>query len=152
MPVAQTGSLARATPVPNRIAGSMVVAGGAIAIVGCFLPWISASALFLTVTRDGISSPDGQVIAGLAVFSCLFGVLMLARRVGVVVPIVLVLTAGLALWAVVLDYQDLSSRVASLSSDSSSTIPIVAQIGAGIYATGLGIAVWAFGAIYGFRR
>jgi hypothetical protein len=130
----------------------MVLAGGVITIVGCFLPWISASALFVTLSRDGISSSDGQIIAGLATFSALFGILMLARRVGLVVPIIVLLMAAVALWAVILDYGDLNSRITDLANTSNSTVTVVAQIGPGIYAAGLGIIVWGLGALAGFRH
>jgi hypothetical protein len=139
-------------PAPNRVAGGMVLAGGAIAIVGCFLPWISASAFLVTVSKDGISSSDGQIIAGLAVLSALLGVLMLSRRVGLVVPIVLLVLAAVAMWAVILDYSDLNNRVTNLLNSSNSTVTFVAEIGPGIYATGLGVVIWGLGALAGFRR
>jgi hypothetical protein len=139
-------------PVPNRVAGGLIVAGGGIAVAGCFLPWISASAPFVgTVSRDGVSNPDGQLIAGLAAASALIGVVMLARRVWLVVPIVVFLLALIATWTVVLDYQDVNSRIQNVTS-TDTTIPIVAEVGSGIYATGLGIVVWAIGAIAGLAR
>jgi hypothetical protein len=147
-------SAASASPVsstkasPNRLAGGLVTAGGAIAVIGCFMPWISASAFFVTVTKDGISSPDGEIIAVVAAICTLLGVVMLARRVSLIVPIVLVLSAALAMWVVVVDYQDVSGRVASLGS----TAGVLAQVGAGIYATGLGVIIWAIGALAGLRR
>ena len=144
--------VAPAKPGANRLAGGMVLAGGAIAIVGCFLPWISASAFVVTISKDGISSPDGQIIAGLATFSVLFGLLMLARRVGLVVPIVVLLLAAVAMWVVSADYGDLNNRVASLTNSSNSTVTVVAQIGPGIYATGLGILIWGLDALAGFKR
>jgi hypothetical protein len=134
--------------LPNRLAGGLVTVGGAIAVIGCFLPWISASAFIATLTRDGISLPDGQIVAALATISALFGVVMLARRVTVLMPIVLLLTAALAMWTVVADYQHFNSRVPSLGSDTA----IVAQIGVGIYATGLGVIIWAIGALAGIPR
>jgi hypothetical protein len=134
--------------LPNRLAGGLVTAGGAIAVIGCFMPWLSASAFGGTVTKDGISNPDGQILAGLAVVSTLLGVLMLARRISLVVPVVLLLTAAIGMWVVVIDYQDLNGRVQGLSS----TTLIVAQIGPGIYAAGLGVIIWVIGALAGFRR
>jgi hypothetical protein len=149
---APAAPVAPAKPMPNRLAGGMALAGGAIAIIGCFLPWISASAFLITISKDGISSPDGQIIAGLAAFSALLGVLMLARRVGLVVPIVLLVVAAVAMWAVILDYGDLNNRITNLTNSSNSTVTVVAQIGPGIYATGFGIVIWGLGAVAGFRR
>ena len=112
------------------------------------MPWISASAFIGTVTRDGISSPDGQILAGVAAISALLGVLMLARRVSLVVPLFLALTAAVAMWILAVDYQDLNNRVQGISS----TAGIVAEIGPGIYAAALGVVVWAIGAVAGLYR
>ena len=148
MPVAAVVPVPPTKVLPNRLAGGLVTAGGAIAVVGCFLPWISASAFIGTVTRDGISTPDGQILALVSAISALLGVLMFARRVSLVVPVLLLLTAGLGAWVVVVDYQDLSGRVRGLGSTSL----IVAQIGPGLYAAGLGVIIWAIGALTGLRR
>jgi hypothetical protein len=148
MPGASAAPLAPTKPLPNRLAGGLVTAGGTIAVVGCFLPWISASAFIGTVTRDGISSPDGQILAGVAAISALLGVLMLARRVSLVVPLFLALTAAGAMWILAVDYQDLNSRVQGVGSTSG----VIAEIGPGIYAAALGVIIWAIGAVAGLYR
>ena len=136
-------------PLPNRVGAGLVIAGAAMAVIGCFLPWISATAPFIgTVTRDAISSPDGQVIAGIAAVSALVGVIAWVRRVGLVVPIVLLVAAAIDMWAFVIDYQDISGRVQSLSGNNL----IVAEVGVGVYLTGLGVVVWAVGAVVSFRQ
>jgi hypothetical protein len=142
-------SVAPNKPIPNRIGGGLVIAGGAMAVIGCFLPWISESAPFVgTISRDAISSPDGEVIATIAAVSALVGVVVWARRVGVVVPIALLVAAAIDIWVLVIDYQDISNRVQGISSSNL----IYANVGAGVYFTGLGVVVWALGALASFRQ
>jgi hypothetical protein len=148
MPTASAAPVTPAKPLPNRLAGGLVIVGSSIAVVGCFLPWISATAFIGTVTRDGISTQDGEIIAGVATISALLGVVMLVRRVSLVVPLFLALTAAGAMWALAADYQDFNSRVASVGS----TAGVVAEIGPGIYAAALGVVIWAIGAVAGLYR
>jgi hypothetical protein len=148
VPMPQAVPVAPTKPVPNHTAAGLVIVGAAMAVIGCFLPWLSATAPFIgTVTRDAISSPDGEVIAAVATVCALIGIVMWARRVGFVVPIVLLIAAAIAMWTVVADYQDINSRVQAVNSTS-----IVAEVGVGVYLTGLGVIIWAIGAVAGFRQ
>src|SRR5436309_2975465 len=59
-----------AKPLPNRTAASLVIVGAGMAVIGTFLPWLSMSAPFVgTLTRDAISSPDGEIIAAVGTVS-----------------------------------------------------------------------------------
>lgn len=137
-----------AKPLPNRTAAGLVIVGASMAVIGTFLPWLTMTAPFVgTITRDAISSPDGEFIAVAGTVGALLGVAMWARRVGLVVPIVLLIAAAISMWAVVVDYQDISGRVESVNSTS-----IVAEVGVGVYLTGLGVVIWAIGALVGFRQ
>ena len=95
LPATRTVHQVRPRPARDLVGGGVVLAGAAITIFACFLPWISVSDPFLTVNTSGIALLNGQVVAGLATLSALLGVLTMARRVGVVVPVVLLVLAGL---------------------------------------------------------
>ena len=149
VPMPDEPSALPAKPLPNRIGAGLVIGGAALAVIGCFLPWISATAPFIgTVTRDAISSPDGEVIASIAGISALVGVVVWVRRVGLVVPIALLVAAAIDMWVFVIDYQDLSGRIQGLSGNNL----IVAEIGVGAYLTGFGVVTWAVGAVVSFRQ
>jgi hypothetical protein len=125
----------QALPSPNRVAGGLVAVGAAIAAIGGLLPSITASALILS----GISRPYGQIIAVVATESALLGVLMMSRRVMLIVPVALLLLAVGAMRVLVVDYQVLN--------EFSPTRGVLAQMVPGIYATGLGVVIWAIGAL-----
>ena len=131
----------------NRTAGAIVIAGAVITVVGCFLPAIEITAPFVgTISRSYISSGDGAVVAGIALFAGLLGLLLLIRRVGIVVPIVLLLAVLGAGWAIAVDYLDASRRLTSLPSLA------IGSVGAGLYAAAFGIVVLAAGTVVAFRR
>jgi hypothetical protein len=134
--------------LPNRLGGALVFVGAAMAVAGCFLPWISTSApLAGATTPDAISGFDGVVIAGLASVGALIGLEVWVHRVSFVVPLALLIAAGLAIWIAVVDYRDMSGL--GLSDLNAS---ILSDLGTGAYLVGLGGILWAFGALLSFRR
>jgi len=134
--------------LPNRLGGALVFVGGAMAVAGCLFPWITASApLAGTITPDPISGFDGKVIAGLAAVGALIGLEVWVHRVSFVVPLALLIAAGLSMWIAVVDYRDMSGMVLSDLNPS-----VLSEIGGGAYLTGLGGVLWAIGAVISFRR
>jgi hypothetical protein len=114
-------------------------------IVGTFLPWLSASAAFVgTISRDLISSGDGQFLAGVAAVGGLIGLWLLLRGPSVSGGILVLLLAVVAGFILVIDYQDVSQRVANLTAGTSS---MIADVGPGPYLSGLGLLVWVIGGL-----
>lgn len=138
-----------AGPQPTRVAGAIVLAGGAIAAAGCFMPWLRMSApLVGTITRTALSG-DGMILLIAAVVAAMLGVMMLVRPTGRIVAL-----CGLALGAVgvliiAVDYSDLSSRVTHAQSGEAR---IIAEIGEGFYVAALGTMVWIVGTLMGWPR
>jgi hypothetical protein len=129
----------------SRLAGALVCGGAAGVIVGTFLPWLSASAAFVgTISRDLISSGDGQFLAGVAAVGGLIGLWLLLRGPSVSGGILVLLLAVVAGFILVIDYQDVSQRVANLTAGTSS---MIADVGPGPYLSGLGLLVWVIGGL-----
>lgn len=140
-------------PLPNRMAAGLVIAGAVMAVIGCFLPWISVTVPFFgTISRDAISGSDGEILAAVATISALIGVVMWVRRVGVIVPIVLFIAAAIAMTVVVVDYEDISHSVQSMNVQSVNLTLDVAEVGIGVFVTALGVVIWGIGSVAGLRQ
>jgi hypothetical protein len=112
----------------------MIVAGGAFAMLGSFLPWITATAAFVgTISRNGIDGGgDGliTIILGLAAAAC--GVDVYRRRTRV--ASIGALACGLGLVGIVaLDIGSINDRIADINTESA-----FASVGMGIYVVALG--------------
>jgi hypothetical protein len=140
-------------PTPQRIGGILILAGAAAVLAAPFLPWLEASApLIGSISRNSISSPDGQILAAVAGVGGLIGLVILVRGPGILMGVLAFLVALVAGEIVLVDYQDMSHRVASISSSGSS---IIADVGPGPYLAAIGVLVWASGglvALFGRRR
>jgi hypothetical protein len=66
------------TTIDERAWPALTLAGGALAVVAAFMPWLTVSAGIFTVSRDGIDG-DGQITALAGVFAALVGFFSLAR-------------------------------------------------------------------------
>lgn len=140
MPAAQDGTAV------SRSSGLLMLGGAALVVVGSFLPWITATAPFVgTVSRslmDGGS--DGVILDTLAGVVLFMGLAMTLRgptRLGGGLAILtLILVTGI----VVFDYSDMQSRVSNATSESNL---IIASVGAGPYASGIGVLVAAIGSV-----
>lgn len=140
-------------PGPRRLPGILVLAGAALVLLGAFLPWIDATAPFVgTVSRSLVNlGGDGQFLAGVAVASCLVALVMLIRGPNAALGVLAILLALVASAIIVVDYQEMSKRVAGLT-DTTSTFKVLADVGTGPYVAGVGIVVWVVGAVVGFVK
>jgi hypothetical protein len=116
--------------------------------IGAFLPWLTATAPFVgTISRSLMSGADGVVLVAVGVLGGFCGLALLlpgsakAARVFAIVSLLLVL---LALGTVVVDYGDVSGRVANAMASSSF---ISAEVGPGPYVAGIGILAWVVGGL-----
>lgn len=113
-----------------------VIAGAAVALMGSFLPWFTASTGFASVSIDGMSG-DGKLTAVLAVVGVGLAIGgMTKREGGMLIAAIAVFGVGLAV--AIYDWSRASSKASDLSSGD---IPIVAQVGYGLYACIIGAAV-----------
>src|SRR5437899_748627 len=120
---------APANPTPTRLPGALLLSGATLVVVATFLPWLDATAPFVgTISKNLISSGDGQFLAGAAVAAGLLGLTMLVRGPNVAMAVLAILLAALASWIIVVDYQDLSGRVANVTTGE---FKIIADVGPG---------------------
>jgi hypothetical protein len=132
----------------------MILGGGAVASIGCLLPWITevynAGAIAPTVTRNIFSSAenaalpgaDGNVITAMAVVSVALSLLIWVRRMTKVAALMALLLATVAAVTVLGDYLDINGSVETLR-----TVYFqIFHVGVGINITAFGVAIWAIGA------
>jgi hypothetical protein len=118
------------------------LAGCGIAVVGTFLPWISATGPFgISISRTGIEG-DGKLVAGLAlVCAAVAGFAQLGRpatfTVGLVIFGLSVGELGLVIWI----GSNLSNAISSLPSGTS----ILASLGPGLYMSAIGAVIAGVG-------
>jgi hypothetical protein len=137
----------QAKAATSRISGVLVLTGAAAVVIGTFLPWMEASAPFVgTITRDLISSPDGEILAGIGAVGGLLGLLLLLRGPGIVAGALALLVAAGAGYVLTFDYQEVSQTVSGVTGGS---VPVIAHVGPGPYLSGLGLVVWILGGLVG---
>jgi hypothetical protein len=144
-------------PIRNRVSAGLVIAGGAIATIGCLQPWISETPpnvdvltrnIFSTVHSAPLPGSDGQIITALALGSAVLGLVLLIGRMRTSYAIVVLMFGVIAGEAVLADWLDMSSTL-QLYDD---TYFFMAQIGAGIYITAVGVVMWEIGALISLWR
>jgi hypothetical protein len=139
-PVAQAPALA--TPRPVAWGGIVILIAAGLAILGSFLPWISATAALIgTLSRSGLDNGgDGRITIGLGILIALFGVALLLRsgkaRIARVGTVVCAIALGYTAW---IDIQDVNNRIASLDSGNTA-----------IGSLGMGLIIVAFAAVLAF--
>jgi hypothetical protein len=110
-----------------------VAIGAAVAaIVGAFLPWISASAPFVgTITRSGIDGGgDGTITAAIGVGIAAIA-LTFRHKIGQAGAwIGLLLCSAIILFVSVRDFSDVNNRIKDIDSQY-----VTASVGAGLYLT-----------------
>lgn len=123
----------------RRAAAIAATVGGALMILGAFLPWLNGSGFGFNVSRSGIDlSGDAPifVIGGLLLTT--LGVTLLTGRL---VPhgVVVLSAVGAALMGIVWLYSrdQVSGRVDELNGDPG----LLASIGIGVWVVGLGVLV-----------
>jgi hypothetical protein len=142
-PVAVSVAAAPATPIDWG--ALLVLVAGALAILGSFLPWLTATvALVGTVTRNGIDGGgDGLVTLILGLLVVLLGIALLAgsgsaktARIGTI------LAAVVLAWIVYVDVGNVNERVAEITGDYAT-----ASVGMGLYVIGLAAILAVAGAL-----
>jgi hypothetical protein len=128
----------------------LILVAGVLAILGSFLPWITATAAFIgTITRNGIDGGgDGVFTIVLGIVIALMGIAILARsgsartaRVGTVI-------CAVALgWVVSTDYGSVQGRVKDITSDTA-----IASVGMGLIVIGLAAVLAVVGAVLAGAR
>jgi hypothetical protein len=134
-------------PVPRQLdwGGIVLVIAGALAALGSFLPWITATAAFVgTISRNGIDGGgDGIFTIVLGIVIVLIGVARLAgsgrprtMRIGAGVGAV---ALGVVTW---LDVAAINERISSLDSTAA-----VGSLGMGIIVIGIAAVLAFIGAL-----
>lgn len=142
---------ARSVPVATTVArafpfgAALVVTGGALGVIGSFLPWIQATAAFVgTISRNGLDGGgDGTITLVAGIVIGLFGIARLARSgsatlARLVGGLAAVAMAGLA----ILDIGDVSNRVANLGSTLAT-----GSVGMGLYVIVIGGVLGTLGSL-----
>ena len=151
---APSGPASSQVPMPVaaglNLGGAVTLAGGALAILGSFLPWISATAgLSGTISRSGIEAGgDGIITIAVGLLAVLFGIARLARPGrdhaaqlgGLVTGVALVLMSAL-------EVDGVNSRVVALRASDG----IFASAGSGLYVIALGGVLSTIGSLMGLR-
>jgi hypothetical protein len=115
------------------------VNGGGLVLIGSFLPWGTVTTVFGTISVAGTNG-DGKITLGVGLAIVLVSILELTGTSGVrILNIVIgVVAAGIG----VLDYANVSDRIAGASSDVAQ-----AAVGVGLYAViagGIAVIVGGF--------
>ena len=122
------------------------IAGGALMLVGSFLPWITITTIFGTLSRSGVDgNGDGLFSAGLGILAAAIGVALLRNesRAGSLALVVLGALGGLLVYV---DATDIQGRLGDLGSDAA-----LGSVGIGLWVVGAGAALVAVMGIEGVR-
>lgn len=135
-------------PAESRRAASGVAApsigvmvGGALAVVGSFLPWVTASTVFGSLSRSGVDrGGDGWITLGAGAVIALLGLATMTRP-NRAANLFIAIAAAVAFLVFILDFSDIQGRVSALESNSQ-----------GLALGGVGIGLWlvALGAVVAF--
>ena len=122
------------------------IAGGALMFVGSFLPWVTVSTIFGTLTRSGVDrNGDGILSAGLGIAAAGIGVALL-NRASRAASVALVAIAALAGLLVYVDASDIAGRLGDLDTEAA-----LASIGIGLWAVGAGAMLTGVMGLQGLR-
>lgn len=132
----------------QRLIGpGLVLVGGALAAVGSFLPWVTASAGALSASRNGIDGGgDGYISLILGGVLVLVGILAVVSKPSRTWGVVALIPAVLLLLLGVTDLQSVGERISSLDSS------ISGGVGIGLIAVVFGAVIGIIGGIVCLRR
>jgi hypothetical protein len=109
-----------------------MIGGVVLTLVAAFVPWVTASAAFISVTKNGIEG-DGQTTAALAIVA---GILVLvylrALRRPLAVLIIVAILAALITLVGMIDF-DAKDKIGDLTAEQRNLI--TASVGVGLYLT-----------------
>ena len=119
--------------------GKVAAAAGLAALIGSFLPWVSAVSIFGSIEISGFTAGDGKLTAGAAVVAMLLGYAGLTK--GNKAPVVLAMLA--ALGGACVSIYDLTGIQSKLNGSESEGV--AASVGYGLYLCTAGFVVCLFG-------
>ncbi len=122
------------------------IAGGALMFVGSFLPWVSVTTIFGTLSRSGVDgNGDGIISAGLGIAAAAIGV-ALFKRVSRPLSLALISVAILGAGLVYLDVTNIQRSLGDLGTDAA-----LASVGIGLWVVGAGAALSLVMGLEGLR-
>jgi hypothetical protein len=129
-------------PTPNMAPASLAVIGGGLLIgVGSFLPWVTASTVFGSLSRSGVDrGGDGWVTLVAGSVITLLGLLTI-RKANRGANLLVAIAAAVAFITFAIDLADVQGRISDLEGTSQ-----------GMALAGVGIGLWmvALGAVIAF--
>lgn len=116
----------------QRLGALATTVAGALIVVGSFMPWITASSGFGSLSRNGIDGGgDGIITLIVGVIALLVGLSMLAGiTVAKEAPFIL---GGIGILMTFIDYRSAADRVSEVDSQY-----VAASVGTGIWVLGVG--------------
>ena len=135
-----------APPVPTKnsdVGGKITVAGGALILVGTFMPWIIMTNAYETASQNGFAAPDG---GWMLLFGVLIGAVGFSRMNSQVhwgTQVLPLFVAAFAGWAAIADISSVATRAAPIAASYYASW----QMGPGLYVIVLGAAVTIVGAL-----
>lgn len=103
-------------------------------MLGTMLEWARADTVLGGIARNGIDTPDGQIVLGLGLIIAILGLFAAGRSKGF--PILWFLLSLAVLGIVGYDGYDISERIKQLEVESEGFA--VGAVGVGIWVSGLG--------------
>lgn len=126
-------------------AAAVALIAGLLIAVGAFLPWISATSGFGSVSRSGMEGPDGLLAVGAGVVAAVSGLAGLSSarpKAAGVGPLIGGIVGGFIALA---NYLDVADRVSGINTEFGEFG--FASVGAGIWTIGLGALLALFAGI-----
>jgi len=123
-----------------NIGGGAIVVGGAMIVAGSFLPWITASTGFASVSRGGMDGGDGILIAIAGGVAVVAGVASLMSG-NFANPVVAGLAAVIGGFVGFINYQDVQERLSGMGDN------VIAEVGIGLWLIMAGAVVTVIGAV-----
>lgn len=124
----------------TKAAALFVVLGGAVVILGSFLPWATVTTVFGTIGRTGMEGGDGvlTLLLGLSIVGCGISAAT-AAKFWWRIPVLLGAAVAAFAW---FEYQNIASKLATVASNPY----VTSSIGAGIWVLHVGALVTVCGA------
>ena len=132
----------------GRQAALLTIAGGTLIAIGSFLPWVSATSGFGSISKSGLEGGDGVITlllgAVLAVIGISrFGGSQTSRAAGITEVFAILICGGVLVY----DYVDVSGRSSEFSNDF-----VAVSVGPGLYAIGIGLLLAIGGGVQWGKR
>lgn len=118
----------------------LAIVGGLLTVIGAFMPWVTATAAFVSLSRSGLDQGgDGIILLIIGVAIAILalgqlGVLPITIPPGAI--IVLAVIGGFITW---INFVQVSEGVAGVQVEAEGLA--IASVGAGLYVSGVGLAL-----------